>query len=125
MSTQAFASIRGMHFRPPAKSILAALPANHPILLQPEPDNPYDQNAIKVLVDLDELPESSHAALLVADVDIPAIRETQGAYFHLGYIAKEIAQEWIAGWKDCDIDTMVQATLAFDLSGKPLAKLQL
>ena len=41
----------GMHFQPPAKLVLAALPAGTVVELIPEPENPYDVNAIKVWVD--------------------------------------------------------------------------
>ena len=40
----------GAHFRPPAKQLLTALPAGQSLLLIPEPDNPYDSNAVKVAV---------------------------------------------------------------------------
>ena len=42
--------IVGAHFRPPAKALLACLPAGAPIWLLPEPTNPYDAHAVKLLV---------------------------------------------------------------------------
>jgi len=46
----------GAHFRPPAKALLAVLPAGHPLFLRPEPDNPYDANAVQVLLATSTLP---------------------------------------------------------------------
>jgi hypothetical protein len=42
--------IVGAHFRPPAKALLACLPAAHPLFLRPEPQNEYDENAVQVLL---------------------------------------------------------------------------
>jgi len=46
--------IVGSHFRPPAKQLLTILPIGTRLILEPEPDNPYDPIAIKVLVSLRE-----------------------------------------------------------------------
>jgi hypothetical protein len=40
----------GMHFRPPAKAVLEALPAGTLLWLRREPSNPYDVNAVQVLL---------------------------------------------------------------------------
>lgn len=48
--------IVGAHFRPPAKALLACLPAGHPLWLRPEPTNEYDSNAVQVLLRSDSLP---------------------------------------------------------------------
>lgn len=42
--------IVGMHFRPPAKVVLEAMPSGMGLLLVPEPTNAYDEFAIQVLV---------------------------------------------------------------------------
>lgn len=44
------ANLVGMHFRPPAKDVVNMLPANAELLARRQPDNPYDQNAIAVLL---------------------------------------------------------------------------
>ena len=44
--------IVGSHFRPPAKQLLTVLPLGCGLLLRPEPDNPYDENAVQVLVSI-------------------------------------------------------------------------
>lgn len=53
----------GAHFRPPAKLVLAHLPAGASLVLDPEPSNPYDSNAVRVLVSPTALPESEWPAL--------------------------------------------------------------
>ena len=45
------APLVGSHFRPPAKALLASLPAGFHLELRPEPLNPYDPNAIEVWLD--------------------------------------------------------------------------
>ena len=45
----------GAHFRPPAKAVLAALPAETPLALRAEPDNPYDPDAMAVWLNLHDL----------------------------------------------------------------------
>lgn len=42
--------IVGAHFRPPAKALLACLPAGQPLWLRPEPTNEWDSNAVQVLL---------------------------------------------------------------------------
>lgn len=44
--------IVGAFYRPPAKTILGLLGPGHELVLDPEPDNPYDENAVKVGVRL-------------------------------------------------------------------------
>lgn len=50
MSESIITSIVGQHFRPPAKALLACLPAGHPLFLRPEPTNEWDANAVQVLL---------------------------------------------------------------------------
>lgn len=50
--------IVGEQFRPPAKQLLAALPAGAILTLKPEPENPYDAKAIQVWVHPDQAVES-------------------------------------------------------------------
>jgi HIRAN domain len=70
MSTYS-ANLRGMNFRPiEAQAIVMALEEGDPLLLDREPENPYDPNAIKVLD-----PATGH---------------------HLGYVAKEVAVDLAA-----------------------------
>lgn len=43
-------SIVGARFRPPAQDILNMLPAGSRLILRRQPDNPYDANAVQVLL---------------------------------------------------------------------------
>lgn len=42
--------IVGAHFKPPAKAVLQAVPLGTPLVLRPEPSNPYDANAVAVWI---------------------------------------------------------------------------
>lgn len=44
--------IVGAFFRPPAKTIVSLMQLGHELILDPEPDNEYDPNAIRVCVRL-------------------------------------------------------------------------
>lgn len=132
----------GAHFRPPAKALLACLPAGHPLLLRPEPTNEYDDNAVQVLLMRDSL-ES-----LLADVDFSAELENQLAgqgfdlatireadEWHLGYLPRAAKgnlalEEWNVGVQKAihealatsiadNRDETVDAQLSFDSTGKP------
>ena len=61
--------IVGAHFRPPAKQLLEVLPIGTPMLLRAEPDNPYDENAIQVLVSLSKTYPISQWAVLAAALE--------------------------------------------------------
>lgn len=73
--------IVGANFHPPATQILKLLPLNTPLVLYPEPDNPYDPNAIAVYIAQKDVPESKLT---------PANREklhyNRNLELHLGYI---------------------------------------
>ena len=86
----------GAHFRPPAKLILEHLPSEAILILEPEPDNAYDPNAIQVLVMGTSFPNECHEFLEndlsgygFALVDILDSDEP----WHLGFIAKDFAAE--------------------------------
>lgn len=51
------------HFNPPAKQMLEHLPSGAKLVLQPDPQNPYDEKAIRVLVSRSEVPETQVAEL--------------------------------------------------------------
>lgn len=124
------APLVGMHFRPPAKLVLAALPAGAKLVLVPEPENPYDHKAIKVLVAPGEIPVSQHETLALAlpatGFDLFEVLAMEQVF--LGYVADsegklcqtrgfngnaEIAAAvGVEGWP-------APAVLAFDPSGQP------
>jgi hypothetical protein len=86
-----FAPLAGAYFRPPAKQVLAALPAGAKLRLEPEPDNPYDPGAVKVLVGMEEVPAEQDSELDVAlagvGTDVGTLRAAEQEIF-LGYVAK-------------------------------------
>lgn len=49
----------GAHFRPPAKALLACLPAGQQLYLRPEPTNEYDENAVQVLLRSSDIPHDT------------------------------------------------------------------
>lgn len=123
----------GMHFRPPASTILAHLPAGAKLILEPEPENPYDADALKVLVDPREIPESQFSQL---DEVLPASGATleqimSSGPIWLGYVAKSGGKplakagltsgnrEFVEGLCDPECETK----LAFGPAGEALVKL--
>lgn len=44
------APLVGAYFRPPAQAVLSQLPSGAALLIEPEPSNPYDENACRVLL---------------------------------------------------------------------------
>jgi len=108
------APIVGAHYRPPAKAILAALPGGTPMLLRPEPSNPYDSNAIMVLLDPRHIPEDCKEELAARcegyGTDLSDVLAQN--HIHVGYIpATNALSIRLPG------DT--PATLAFTMKGAP------
>jgi hypothetical protein len=122
----------GAHFRPPAKALLAVLPAGQALRLRPEPSNEYDANACQVIVDTADIPESCHDDL--ASEAPPYGYDLEGIFaadeWHLGYIPRTDAEtitplinQWILD-NDTDNEPLpvpgaVPAVLSFLPSGKP------
>lgn len=126
------APIVGMHFRPPAKDVINLLPGGCRLILMREPDNPYDVNAIKVLLP-GFSPEGEHAALydsmrLQAAADefsaLPWNVDSLTDPLHLGYIDSKKtgrAADW-SGEMDARQLMMWECKLTFGLDGKPAAE---
>ena len=114
--------IVGAHFRPPAKALLSVLAQGTELTLVPEPENPYDQFAVKVVVsgtdaaagaDSDDL----NAALIGTGWDADSIAEQEE--FHLGYIPKTEAS-WAQGLIQAEHGANgAPGVLAFTVEGKP------
>ena len=115
-------SIVGMHFRPPAKAILAHLPSGANLYLQREPENPYDENAVMVLVDYEEIPEGQHTQLAcVAEPYGYSLEDlAKNSPWHLGYISRQEAETLSPILLS---NPSYGATLAFSPEGKPLANI--
>lgn len=80
------APIVGSFFVKPAPAIIANLPSGTRLRLEAEPDNPYDPNAIKVIVETKDIPHSEALeAACVAQGTFP--EELYAAEsWHIGYI---------------------------------------
>lgn len=129
--------IVGAHFRPPAKQILAHLPAGAQLSLVEENDNPYDAEAVKVFVATGEIPESQFPAL---DQELPEAGLTLEQLMStgpvwLGYVpasgGKPLAKAQAAGEPDLIGNHEVRelmgnciATLGFGPDGTPRLWLQ-
>lgn len=137
MTTQTIrAAIVGVHFRPPAKSILAHLSARCPLRVRPEPTNPYDEFALQVLVASADIPQSEHDELgndaSFFGHSLESILEQPE--WHLGYIPKVEAVH-LQPRVICMLDDMqaqgdegtdyLPAFLAFDAAGKPQVSFEL
>lgn len=129
-------SLVGAHFRPPAKALLACLPAGHPLHLRPEPTNEYDENAVQVLLASSSIPtdefirDELETQLAGQGYDLETVLGE--AEWHLGYLPKAAKgnaelESWQIGvqkaihefCQSCPQGTTLQATLTFDSAGKP------
>lgn len=140
MSEKITSPLVGAHFRPPAKAVLRSLPAGTRLRLEPEPDNPYDAKAIRVLVDLaGQLPFGCYDLLESCLEGTGFTRQDLLAPgqepLHLGYVAdsdgrasgggpgnREIGQliykATEAGLRP--MDEVLEASLQFSPEGNPL-----
>lgn len=136
--------IVGAHFRPPAKALLACLPAGHPLALRPEPTNEWDENAVQVLLCSDSLQstglsgdefwiDEANRQLAGQGSDLESVLAQEE--WHLGYLPKAAKgnptlQEWNVGVQkaihevciyldDGGDPRVVAAVLSFDSAGKP------
>jgi hypothetical protein len=138
--TQIMVPLVGMHFRPPAKLILECLPSGTPLALLPEPENPYDEKAIRVLVSPDEVPASKNEHLqevlpgMGHEWELVMAGRHEGAVngkVFLGYIADSQGKECLKnGWNgNADVAALAEkagkpvtelsARLTFSPEGKP------
>ena len=130
LSTPVLIPLVGSHFHPPAKQVLQALRARAVLSLVPEPDNPYDENAVRVEVVVADTLLISDFGRLCEVLDgtgfDPHDVASDHEPLHLGYIPRSGAKtaqggpgnievlEWLsAGW-GCQT-----ASLAFDHNGAP------
>jgi len=115
------APIVGMHFRPPAKALVAALPSGTPLLLEPEPTNQYDPFAVKVLVDLsdmyDDFWDEIDQALGLAGVEKDELLE---APRHIAYIDKAKTGSAMQVFAAMTAGHVPSARLGFDGNGNAL-----
>jgi hypothetical protein len=99
--TEMLVPLVGMYWRPPAQLIVDNLPGGSNLILDPEPNNDKDPNAIRVMVRTEDLDFSKEIEQEIRDKLIGygvTWDDFKGQEFaHLGYIAA-------SGGKFCKID---------------------
>lgn len=120
MSQVTIVPLVGAHYRPPAKSILANLRGETPLLLEAEPENKFDANAVKVLVETKEIPEDQHENLdmMAAGYGISIQEILAEPKWHLGYVARDHAERL-----QPVLNTIKSAKLGFGSDDKPFVKI--
>lgn len=119
------ASIVGQFFRDkegvPTKAFFSVMALNHPLVLQLEPTNAFDPNAIKVLLEMRTLPQGEELDTALADFGL-SFDELEPRY-HIGYIAKGEALHWHPRIREKVLrkDDEWPAKLTFTMTGKPQA----
>lgn len=111
----------GLRFHPPASAVLAALPAGVPLILVPDPENPWDHYAIKVFVDPKFIPHSQHDELALR---LPGFGMTLSALLAepcvmLGFVAMTHSESLARAITEARGVANVSATLGFTADGKP------
>lgn len=129
--------IVGAHFRPPAKQVLAVLPAGAKLTLVEDNENVYDPAAVRVLLPLDQIPESQYptldAELPNAGITLEQLMST-GPVF-LGFVpaqdGKPLAGARSKGEPDLlgnvqvrELMPEVVSTLGFGIDGSPRLELE-
>ena len=137
MPTTLTCPIVGSHFRPPAKQLLTVLPVGSALVLRPEPDNPYDENAIQVLVSVaSTYPVAKWAVLATAlagtgfEPQDLIDREAIEGPLQLGYIPKSGTKTAAGGPGNIEVlqamappGTAYQARLVLSSKGIPLVRI--
>jgi hypothetical protein len=139
-SPSLLAPIAGAFHRPPAKQVLQALPSGAKLILQPEPENPWDALAVKVLVDVGDAITIQQFPGLQAALDGTGVEAHELISSHeplqLGYIAasqgKPLAKAKAAGFPGVGNAEVLaaleghwanaQATLEFWVDGSPCVR---
>ena len=105
----------GNNFRLAGSLVLPVLPIDQPLILEPEPENPYDSNAVKVCVDM------TGSEFSKAD---------EGPVIHLGYLPKSRTKTDTTGFGNTDALRIMQgglnwnAFLTFNPNGDPLVRIE-
>ena len=136
--TTLYAPLVGMHFRPPAKQVLASLPSGCALSLVPEPENPYDAKAIRVeVLPAETIPLSQMEVLAQAlegtGHELHEIMSPGAEPLHLGYVGdsdgKVCRQANSPGNREVaelfsNLGAPWPATLAFAPDGNPLVRVE-
>lgn len=115
----------GTFYRRGGKAVLAALPAGHPLVLRPEPDNPHDPGAIVALVETNTLRPITHGpdqkiaefTTVLTNYGVDPTEFWAQPFFHLGYVKADstafVHPRFAPGTSE------LLATLGFAPDGKP------
>ena len=107
----------GNNFRLAGSLVLSVLPEGQILILDPEPENPYDPDAIKVCVDMTGSPYSKDPT-------------SEGPIIHLGYLPRSGGKTDTYHFGNREAFTIMQggpnwgAYLTFDPAGQPLVRLE-
>lgn len=123
-------SIVGAKFRPPANAIIQVLPAGAELELKPEPGNPYDVNAIQVLVRSSQIPPGQSEELAIRAKGYGSSLESilSQEEWHLGYVPREDASSIIDlmnDWLTVNSTDVVPGRLRFSSKGWPQVEFDL
>jgi hypothetical protein len=115
--TQYLTPLVGNGFRLSGRLILPTLSEGTPLILEPEPDNPYDEDAIKVLVDM-------YGSQYAVDPQ-------EHLLIHLGYIPRSGGRYDTLQFGNRSVLMLLnspdewEASLTFSPQGNPLVRLTL
>lgn len=124
----------GMHFHPPAPAVLAHLPQGARLIIEPEPTNPYDPHAMRVLVDLFQVPgeQINELELKLAGFGMDFDSLAQEGRMMLGHLASAIGKPYAkarekgdpvsAGCIDFERAQVRAGVLEFGPTGAPLVR---
>ncbi len=115
--------IVGARFRPPAAGLLSVLGSGSGLLVRLEPSNPYDPNALQVLVATSTLAKLPISQLQSACEGFGVgAEELCGANapseWHLGYVPRGEALEYAPGFDAAGVSE-IPGEFTFDLQGRP------
>lgn len=113
-----YSPIVGNIFRMAGKLVLPMLHNGCPLVLEPEPENPYDPDAVKVCVDMHASPNLEE---MLKDPDVPLI-------IHLGYIPRSGTKTDTTGTGTRQVLHIISqpnwsASLIFSPEGRPMARI--
>ena len=111
----------GMHFHPPAKGLLTVARAGSTLRIVPEPENPYDANALRVEIASKNFDDRHMLEAAVAGYGESADGINNVEWWHLGYVPRQQAELYAAQIVALLTPTMpaLDAVLGFSASGAP------
>ena len=111
----------GNHFRLTGSLVLPVLGAGTPLILEPEPDNKFDPDAIRVCVDLAEV---------TGTIDVLPPDYTGGSIICLGYVPRKSNPKTnTMGVSNKEVLAIISqpnwsASLTFSAAGDPLVSIE-